>query len=364
MIELELLSDPELNWLLSIVAAKSPSEKQGLYQEVVKYSWQGKTYEYISEQVGYASNTVKQEHAPAIWRMLSEYFGTRITKKNLKVTVRILYRQSVSPSLSNVPLSNPSSDTSEASLETLTPPSSFAFAERSPFTDVGRIQSDERFFNREEILQDIIYHLESRWNIALVGEQKIGKSSLLLKICRSAPSQLRLEPAQFIYLNMELIHNEEVLFQQLCKSIGIAPCRGYELLEATQGKKYILCIDEIEKMKSPGKFSGDERGELRGLSDGEDMPFTLITASRTPLEELFPDDAYSPSPFFNIFQTFRVTGFSENTTTRFLQKRLENHSIQFTPAQIQSLFQESKGNPAKIQELAHALYKNMVMGTE
>lgn len=160
---------------------------------------------------------------------------------------------------------------------------------------------------------------------------------------------------------MELIHNENILFQQICKAIGIETCRGYDLLEATQGKKYILCIDEIEKM---AKFSGDERGELRGLSDGEEMPFTLITASRIPLEELFPDDAYSPSPFFNIFQTFTVTGFSEATTSAFLKHRLKGYPLQFTDLQIQELFQESQGHPAKIQQLAHALYRNLLRGAQ
>ena len=360
MIDLELLPDQALTWLLSIVAEKSPSEKRLLYQEIVKYSWQDETYEFMSERVGYALNTIKQEHAIAIWRMLSEHFETRITKKNLKVTIRTLHQQAASYAPNQAESKSSVSDRSSVSQARDQP----AFAAQTPFSDIGRIQSDDRFFNREEILEDIIYHLKSQWNIALVGEQKIGKSSLLLKICRAAPSQLNLDPDQVVYLNMELIHSETVLFQQLCKKIGVEPCRGYELLEATQGKKYIVCIDEVEKMKSPEKFSGDERGELRGLADGEDMPFTLITASRMPLEELFPDDAYSPSPFFNIFQTFQVTGFSEKTTTQFLKKRLENSPVQFTQSQIKSLFQESQGNPAKIQKLAHALYKNILLGEQ
>ena len=79
MIDLELLPDQALTWLLSIVAEKSPSEKRLLYQEIVKYSWQDETYEFMSERVGYALNTIKQEHAIEIWRMLSEHFDTRIT---------------------------------------------------------------------------------------------------------------------------------------------------------------------------------------------------------------------------------------------------------------------------------------------
>ncbi|MEO1636363.1 MAG: ATP-binding protein [Cyanobacteria bacterium J06631_9] len=352
------MTDPELVWLLSIVSQRSPAERRLLYQEIVKYSWSDETYDYMSERVGYALNTIKQEHAIAIWRMLSEYFETRITKKNLKLTVRTLYRDTYGIAESagpcpEVPSANAATENSQLTIDPSPDP--------SPFCDVGQIQSDNHFFNRQEILQDIIYHLKSHWNISLVGEQKIGKSSLLLKICRAAPALLGLNSAQFIYLNMELIHNENILFQQICKAIGIETCRGYDLLEATQNKKYILCIDEIEKM---AKFSGDERGELRGLSDGEEMPFTLITASRIPLEKLFPDDAYSPSPFFNIFQTFTVTGFSEATTSAFIKHRLEGCPLQFTDIQIRDLFQESRGHPAKIQQLAHALYRNLLEGTQ
>ena len=242
------MTDPELVWLLSIVSERSPVERRLLYQEIVKYSWNDETYDYMSDRVGYALNTIKQEHAIAIWRMLSEYFNTRITKKNLKLTVRTLYRDAYG-------VAEPRASFSRDPAFNKTTRNRGLTIERSPFCDVGRIQSDEYFFNREEIFQDIIYHLKSHWNISLVGEQKIGKSSLLLKICRAAPALLGLNIRQFIYLNMELIHNENILFQQICKAIDIETCRGYDLIEATQGNKYILCIDEIEKMSKFCKLS-------------------------------------------------------------------------------------------------------------
>ena len=330
----------------SQIADDIDSRRLPTYYAILMASWEGKKYSDIAENIQYSEVYLRQDLAPKVWEFLSKYFGIHISKKTLKSRVTKIYQ-----STAKLQTPNTTPAAYKNSLSINSPSTSLP-----PFGDIGCIVNDDRFFDRTEILHEIFDYLSNYWNISLVGARQIGKSSILAKVCRHAPKVLGLSSEQIIYLDMELIHTEETFFQRLCKEIGIEYCRGYDLLEATQGKQYVLCIDEIEKMRNPSKFSGDEREELRGLSDGAHMPFTLVTASCTPLEELFPDGQYATSPFFNIFQQILATGFSAEVASQFLKKRLEGSSIQFTETHIQNLIEESSGHPAKLQQLAKVLY--------
>jgi len=330
------VSDVIFEWVWSQIADDIAPAKRSTCHVILSGAWQGKTYTEIAKGLQYSEVYLRQDLAPQLWSVLSDKFGQPLSKKTFKTFLSSHYK---APENSTI-----SSSVSSSSVVNL------------PFGDRGCIVSDDRFFDRTAILEEIFESLGNAWNISIVGERQVGKSSLLAKICRHAPARLGLNLNQIVYLDMELIHTEETFFQRLCKELEVENCRGYDLLDATQGKKYILCIDEIEKMRNPEKFSGDERAELRGLSDGEHMPFTLVTASRTPLDELFPDDLYATSPFFNIFQQVQLSVFSEEVAAQFLDHRLQHFPIQFNHDQIHTLVQNSGGHPAALQQLAKALY--------
>ncbi len=336
------MSDIIFEWMWSRISDDITSQKHSTYYIILNGAWQGKTYTEIAQKLQYSEVYLRQDLAPQLWQLLSHKFGIALSKKTFKSTLSQHYQAT-----QNLNSSTPSHASSNSS--------SFSL----PFGDRGCITNDERFFDRTNLLEEIFVSLSNAWNISIVGERQVGKSSLLRKICRYGSIRLGINSNQIIYLDMELIHTEETFFQRLCYEIGIDNCRGYDLLEATEGRKYILCIDEIEKMRNPKKFSGDERDELRGLSDGDDMPFTLVTASRNPLDELFPDDMYSTSPFFNIFQPIQLPPFSEAVAEQFLRYRLKGYPVQFSDNQIYSLIQDSGGHPATLQQLAKTLYQEL-----
>ena len=336
------MSNVIFEWMWSQVTDDITPQKRSTYRAILSGAWQGKTYAEIAQDLQYSEVYLRQDLAPHLWTLLSNKFGVPLSKKTFRSTLSQQYHESQSSILPKESVVHHPVTASRVSL--------------LPFGDRGCITRDDRFFDRTAILDEVFEALSNAWNISIVGERQVGKSSLLARICRHAPHRLGLGSAQIIYLDMELIHTEETFFQRLCKEIGIDNCRGYDLLEATEGRQYILCIDEIEKMRNPQKFSGDERGELRGLSDGAHMPFTLVTASRAPLDELFPDDMYSTSPFFNIFQQIRLLAFSAEVAEQFLRYRLKDCPIQFSDDQIRTLVQNSGGHPATLQQLAKKLY--------
>ena len=175
------------------------------------------------------------------------------------------------------------------------------------------------------------------------------------------PRKLQLTPEQFIHIDMQIIRNEADFFEALCEQLQLPETlRGFRLGRALRGQRYIVCLDEIEKMVNQQHFTGDERSELRGLADGNDTPLTLVIASRSPLNALFDDDPTRTSPLHGLCGApLRVTSFSESETRAFLTQRLAGNAIQFTPEHIQTLYTQTQGHPAQLQAAAADLYRQL-----
>lgn len=157
------------------------------------------------------------------------------------------------------------------------------------------------FCGRDEVLDLIFDRLAKGSSCSLVGKSQSGKTSLLQQICNIGPQKI--PDANFVYLDMQLIQDENDFFVELCLALGLEPCRGMKLYRSLKAKnqRYIVCLDEVEKMTN-SNFSGNEQMELRGLSDGLLAPLTLVIASRSPLDQLFPDSPGKTSPLYNICQ--------------------------------------------------------------
>ena len=121
----------------------------------------------------------------------------------------------------------------------------------------------------------------------------------------------------------------KIFLMPLCEALKIKPCRGNKFARALDGKRYILCIDEIDIMTNEADFSGKERTQLCGLADGADMPLTLVIASQKPLKDLFPDSPYGTSPLTGICQQIDVKPFPGDEVRRFLEYRLAGYGCEF-----------------------------------
>jgi hypothetical protein len=231
----------------------------------------------------------------------------------------------------------------------------------NPFGDRGCIRDPARFFDRDELLRRIFEELGKGSSLSLVGETQIGKSSLLAMICHQGPETLQLSPEQFCLLDLQGIGDENEFFEALCEVLALPQTlRGWQLTRALRqrGQRYVVCLDEIEKMVNPHGFPGAARTELRGLADGSEAPLSLVIASRSPLESLFEDDPRSTSPLAGLCGApLRVHPFSLAITQQFLRERLKGNAIQFSLADGERLHQQSKGHPARLQAAAADLYR-------
>lgn len=231
----------------------------------------------------------------------------------------------------------------------------------NPFGDRGCIRDPARFFNRERELAEIFDELRKGSSLSLVGEAQVGKSSLLAMIAAQGPRELQRDAADFITIDMQVIHNEAEFFDALCEKLGLGlTVRGLALDRALRGRQVVVCLDEIEKMTNRQCFSGEERTELRGHANGPDTPLTLVIASRSPLDMLFEDNPLRTSPLASLCHPYRrIGGFSQTTSEAFLMHRLQGNAVAFSARQRQMLHEQTGGHPGQLQAAAAALYHQL-----
>jgi hypothetical protein len=231
----------------------------------------------------------------------------------------------------------------------------------NPFGDRGCIRDVQRFFGREELMRRIFEELGKGSSLSLVGEFQVGKSSILAMIRHFGPEKLGFAPEQFIHIDMQNIRNEDEFFEALCYELGFDDTRrGFRLARTLKGQRYIVCLDEIEKMGNQQHFTGDEREELRGLADGADAALTLVIASRSRLDVLFEDDPTRTSPLHGLCGApLPVNSFTIQETLAFLTHRLRGNAIQFSPEHMHTLYGQTQGHPARLQAAAADLYRQL-----
>lgn len=311
--------------------------------------WNGKTYgQMAKEKRGWGEQSLK-DAAARLWRCFAKALGgqIRVSRYTFQSALTQLskdprYSGVVQPGIPTMPVEVfPSS--------------------HHPFGDRGCITDPTRFFDRDEILRRVFEGLRRGCSQSLVGESQIGKSSILSMICAQGPQQLQLPQSAFILLDMQCIDDEKDFFVALCDGLGVdPPCRGYELKRKLGNQRYMICLDEVEKMTHPEKFSGEERTQLRGLAGGSTYPLTLVIASRSPLSQLFPDSTEKTSPLVNICDPqIDVKPFSPDIAKAFIEHRLKGTNVVFDKDQIDALLNRSQGHPARLQKCAAELYDRL-----
>lgn len=72
----------------------------------------------------------------------------------------------------------------------------------NPFTIRGALQRPEEFAGRAAELNDIITRLRSMQSCSVVGERRIGKSSLLYHLSQTGAQRIGDENYRFLYIEL------------------------------------------------------------------------------------------------------------------------------------------------------------------
>jgi eukaryotic-like serine/threonine-protein kinase len=204
----------------------------------------------------------------------------------------------------------------------------------NPFFNRQRITDPAYFYGREREIEALYSAIATRQCRSVVGERKLGKSSLLTYLSQADVLRehgLNPDDYLFIYIDLEGMANigYDEFWPELVDRLEAAlPATQEELRQAAlqlldqeeirfmqvrrlfrrlerAGLTVVLMLDEFESLAGNGAFNAGFYGELRSLA-GE-IGVVYITASKRSLYELtFRDADTLSSPFFNIFSEERL----------------------------------------------------------
>jgi hypothetical protein len=189
---------------------------------------------------------------------------------------------------------------------------------RNPYTNRTAIRNENEFFGREKELRGIFTRILGGQSVLLVGERRVGKSSLLHALnfadereSFGIPESLRLayadcqemagcdEPAFIAYLceefamamNIEPTPPSRAAFKNLAKAAR------------SSGLQPVLAIDEFEVLVENSRVGNEFLAFLRSWSTTTSTP--IVLASREGSVDQLVDERGTGSAFLNIFgQTY------------------------------------------------------------
>lgn len=220
----------------------------------------------------------------------------------------------------------------------------------NPFTEVVAIRDPDRFVGRELLLERLLRLLEGG-SVALVGERKIGKSSLLHRLA----DLLRREPGQTVVF-WDFFDPVDVkhLLAQAIRALGSEGKKWSDFKQAVHNRRIVLLLDEFDLAPERG-FGLDVLRGFRALCQVE-RGLRLVTASRTLPREIFPDPGAGSWPY-DFLGVQRLGSFTEDEAQRLLAHPWAPAALHFDAPTCEELIARSGCHPYRLQRAAHHRYE-------
>ncbi len=255
----------------------------------------------------------------------------------------------------------------------------------NPFFNRQRVTDSRYFVGREREVEGLYSAIATRQSRSIVGERKMGKSSLLTHLANPHTLQLHgFDPARYIFIYVDLegmanISYEEfwpelldrletalpptqeelrTLIREMVMQPEVRFMQVRRLLRRVEraGLTMVLMLDEFESLASNQAFNASFYGELRSLA-GE-LGLIYVTASKRSLYDLTYEHADTlSSPFFNIFSEERLGLMPTDEATELLVKLsgLEN-GRSFSPTERAFCLNLAGPHPFFLQVASAYLY--------
>ncbi|MGH2538155.1 MAG: winged helix-turn-helix domain-containing protein [Candidatus Promineifilaceae bacterium] len=222
----------------------------------------------------------------------------------------------------------------------------------NPFFHRGAIRRKEDFYGRAAETEQILGLFRNGQSVSVVGPRRIGKSSLLLHLCReTVRAQYGLQTPRSVFglLDCQELAGSppEEVYEALLRTIRAgAQVNGqqakpgdepgtYRALDqaiaalSRAGSAVILLLDEFELLAANERLTPYFFARLRGLTTKYGLAY--LTASQRPLFSITADEQILSSPFFNIFVTLTLGLFRPEEARGLLSHRLNGTGMAIKP---------------------------------
>ena len=209
----------------------------------------------------------------------------------------------------------------------------------NPYMNRNMIRDRKIFYGRRKEVATIYSRIGAArpQSVSVVGERRIGKSSLLNFINQEGNRISYLDDSTsyiFIFMDFQEKRRASVaefftsLFEALAGEAGDKltplPEPGYEgfkeICERLDHRKMklILLFDEFESVTKNKNFTPEFFAFLRSLANNYNVAY--VTSSVKNLQELCHNREISDSPFFNIFSNLNLGAFGEDEALQFVSE--------------------------------------------
>ena len=238
----------------------------------------------------------------------------------------------------------------------------------NPFTNRVAIRNPEDFFGREREVMQIYERLRNMQSTSVVGERRIGKSSLLWYVVENGCRQLD-EGYKFVYVDHQnaRFHSATGWLREVLKSIGangdciVASKTVSENLVAfscgieRSHQKVVLCLDEFERVFFRRRYGFDDSFFDHMRSELGERKMAFVTATERRLRDLSMEGKVT-SPFFNVFTVTRLEEFSEVEAADFVTEY--SRRVGFDLSERRFLEDRMERHPLKLQIVCDKLIQN------
>lgn len=253
----------------------------------------------------------------------------------------------------------------------------------NPFYHRGAIRHQEDFYGREAEINQILGLLRNGQSVSLIGPRRIGKSSLLIHLCRSeVRQQLALEPprALFVLIDCQEFGGSpaEELYEALYGGVVDAAAKaGLEIPNSQQPGTYraldralhqvtqnnvavVVLLDEFELLAANEHLTPYFFARLRGLTTKYGLAY--LTASQRPLFAVTAEEEILSSPFFNIFVTLPLGLFDREEAKQMLTGRMADTRLSFSDDLIDYLIFLTGPHPFFLHIAGYHAYQALMQG--
>lgn len=237
----------------------------------------------------------------------------------------------------------------------------------NPYQVGGMIRDREQFVGRDREIREILGRVATMQSVSVVGERRIGKSSLLYHLKDTGSERLRAagyKDYELRYLDVQPLVSAEEFYTHACRLIegpnqvhGLALGGKDDLEKAVSGRKLMLCLDEFEQTVE-ADFGSEFFKFLRHLAQSGDIAF--IIATKSPLSELYLSDEELTSGFPNVFTTLRLDELAEGEARALVETKRNSHS--FSSQEVDKILELAGTHPYWLNFVCAQAYEAKQVG--
>jgi len=214
----------------------------------------------------------------------------------------------------------------------------------NPYGQRGPIEDPKDFYGRTDTLSQLFECIKTRRSIALIGERRSGKTSILFQIKhKEVQPKYLVHPDDFVfvYVTGEQVPGPHAFFQRLFELIAeqtpsftfqwddqVPISEACILLQQLRPLKLVVLIDEIDHIVAQRAFTPGTFHLLRSIASQIksvcDVSF-IVATKRDLADDLAPrigedDLATAAAYFLNIFNKCFIGSFSQEEFQSFLEE--------------------------------------------